>query len=496
MLLDLSEYAKITLGRFNDTISQANTALGIISSEQWDDCSPAHIGRMRQLSVDIMTIDEIVYYRNGRLSCTIWGNTNRAILERAPDHTLPNGVGITLNVESTVSRGGSMVAVSHRGHAVLVKPQRMVDVLLDTHATLGVAMDGGRLVALSGSADPELLAVLTSGPAVGADARHFYASVGGPGFIAFAIAERSAIEGRWREELWLLLPLGGVVSLVLVATVAWFSRHRLSLRSELASAIRNGELVVHYQPIMSLGTGRCVGAEALVRWQQPDGRMIPPDSFIPIAEEFGLIADITDFMIDRVVRDLADMLAIDRSVYVAINIGASDIGSGRFLPVLDRALARWNVAAPHVWLEATERGFVDADAARKTITAARAAGHLVAIDDFGTGYSSLSLLEKLPLDALKIDKAFVDSIGKDAATSIVIPHIIGMAKELSLAIVAEGIETEEQVDYLRKAGVKLGQGWLYAKAMPLGDIIDYYGHNKAGPWDGVPVDALDQADGA
>ena len=450
-----------------------------MEDENWGDCSTAHIERMRQLTVDIMQIDEIGYYRDGRLLCTIWGNASQETRERAPDQILPDGLRITLNVDPAVSRGSSMMAVSHQGHVILVKAQRMVDVLLDRRVTLGVALEGGQLVALSGAADPALLTLLTRRPAVGKDGPHFYASIAAHGLTAFAIAERSEVEERLRQELWLIVPLGGVVALLLVAVVAWFSRHRLSLRSELASAIKSRELVVHYQPIIALDTGRCVGAEALVRWQQPDGRIIPPDSFIPIAEEFGLIDDITDFMIDRVAEDLAAMLAVDQAVHVAINLGARDIGSGRFLPILSRALERRDVAPAQIWLEATERGFVDADAARETIAKARAAGHLVAIDDFGTGYSSLSLLERLPLDALKIDKAFVDSIGKHAATSVVIPHIIDMAQELDLDIVAEGIETEEQVSYLRNAGVALGQGWFYAKAMPLDDFIAYYARNKA-----------------
>ncbi len=475
--------------RANDALYQANNALNIMAEERWNDCSVAHIERMRQLNVDLMPIDEIGYYQNGRLLCTIWGNTSQEILERTADQILPGGLAITLNVEPAMSRGSSMMAVSQGGHVVLIKPQRMVDVLLSMRVTLGVALEGGRLVALSGAADPALVARLTRQAVVGTDSHYSYVSVTAPGLIAFAIADRSEIEERLRQELWILLPLGVAVALVLVAMVAWFSRHRLSLHSELASAIRNQELIVYYQPIIALDTGRCVGAEALVRWQQPNGRMIPPDSFIPIAEEFGLIADITDFIIERVVEDLAAMLAVEQAVHVAINIGASDIGSGRFLPILGRALERRNVAPAQIWLEATERGFVNADAARETIAKARAAGHLVAIDDFGTGYSSLSLLEKLPLDALKIDKTFVDSIGKHAATSIVIPHIIDMARELDLDIVAEGIETEEQVNYLRNAGVALGQGWLYAKAMPLPDFIDYYGRNKATVPGWIPVGA-------
>jgi sensor c-di-GMP phosphodiesterase-like protein len=174
------------------------------------------------------------------------------------------------------------------------------------------------------------------------------------------------------------------------------------------------------------------------------------------------------------------MLTAERSVHIAINIAACDMESGRFLPILKAALARSGVSPSQIWLEATERSFMDAEAARRTIEAARAEGHMVAVDDFGTGYSSLSLLETLPLDALKIDRSFVAAIGKDTATSIVTPHIIDMAHSLKFNIVAEGVETAEQEEYLRKAGVEFVQGWLYAKALPADAFVAYFRKRNGG----------------
>ena len=164
----------------------------------------------------------------------------------------------------------------------------------------------------------------------------------------------------------------------------------------------------------------------------------------------------------------------DRSLHVAINLCASDIETGRVLDVLERALAGSGIEAQQIWLEATERGFINVDAARATLEKARARGHAVAIDDFGTGYSSLASLQSLPLDALKIDKAFVDTIATDAATSSVTPHIIAMARGLKLQIVAEGIETQAQADYLAAQQVEFGQGWLFAKALPAPEFLTFY----------------------
>lgn len=202
--------------------------------------------------------------------------------------------------------------------------------------------------------------------------------------------------------------------------------------------------------------------------------MIRPDLFIPVAEDSDLILPITDQVIACVIADMRAALLADRELHIAINLCASDIETGRVLDVLERALDGTGIEAQQIWLEATERGFINVEAARATIDRARARGHAVAIDDFGTGYSSLSSLQNLPLDALKIDKSFVDTIGTDAATSSVTPHIIDMARTLNMLIVAEGIETQQQADYLRERKVEFGQGWLFAKALPAGEFLAFY----------------------
>lgn len=141
--------------------------------------------------------------------------------------------------------------------------------------------------------------------------------------------------------------------------------------------------------------------------------------------------------------------------------------------MVTRALERTGIEPQQIWLEATERGFMDIDPARATIAVARKLGHAVAIDGFGTGYSSLQYLQGLPLDALKIDKAFVDSIGRNTATSSVISHIIDMAKTLNLQIIAEGVESDVQASFLRAHQVEFAQGWLFSKPLPVSDFVNF-----------------------
>jgi sensor c-di-GMP phosphodiesterase-like protein len=277
----------------------------------------------------------------------------------------------------------------------------------------------------------------------------------------------------------MMIPRGILIAALVIAVVVWFLRRRLSPRGELANAVRRREFVVHYQPLIELKTGLCIGAEALVRWQRPGGTMVRPDLFIPLAEASGLILPITDQVVEAVVADLGDLLRATRGLHVAVNLSARDIKTGRILPIIHAALAGTGIEKHQIWLEATERGFMDIDAARETLEQARGHGHAISIDDFGTGYSSLSHLQGLPLDALKIDKSFIDTICTDSATSSVTPHIIAMAKSLKLKIVAEGIETQMQADYLLAREVEYGQGWLFAKAMPAAEFIAFYRGNVA-----------------
>ena len=277
-----------------------------------------------------------------------------------------------------------------------------------------------------------------------------------------------------RSEVEILLPLAVVLAILSGGVSLLLSRRRLSPRAEFAAALRNREFTVHYQPIIELATRRCLGAEALTRWRRPDGTFMRPDLFIPFAEDTGLIQHITDLAIEAVVRDLGDLLRSDRSLHISINIAAADVTTGRIHQVLEDALRDAQIEAKQIWIELTERSFVNVESACASLAELQRRGHLIAIDDFGTGYSSLQYLERLPVDVLKIDKSFIDTVGKEAATSRVTGHIIAMARELNLSIVAEGVEAEAQAAFLCDLEVQYAQGWLFARALPPDQFAEYY----------------------
>ncbi len=460
--------------RASDTFRDAENALDDVEAARLPSCSNDHIELMRRLTINAPSVEEIGYFENGILKCTSWGATQETIRQSPIDFTTGQGLEVAIRVEPSASRGTRMIALHRGAHGALVKPSRFVDILMDDSMSLALTNDRGILINELNAPDRALVPAPLGKSEKGMTEDTIYAVSRRDDLVAIAMEPRSNVAEQVRRERILFLPAGAIVAALVVGIVAWLSKRRLSPLAELEIAVRKREFIVHYQPIVELKTGICVGAEALVRWRRPDGTLVRPDLFVPLAEESGLIMPITDQVIDAVIADLRKVLVEDRTLHIAINLCADDIKSGRVLAVIASKLQHTDIRPEQIWLEATERGFIDINAAKVTLAEARQHGHSVAIDDFGTGYSSLQYLQGLPLDALKIDKSFVDTVGKDTATSSVTSHIIGMAKALGLFTVAEGIEAEDQRDYLEGQGVDFGQGWLFAKALPASEFLAYH----------------------
>ncbi|QYM71725.1 EAL domain-containing protein [Pseudochrobactrum sp. Wa41.01b-1] len=468
----VGDYASYTAIRIEQTLNDAKQALTRAQTIKRTDCSPEHRQQMGQVAADSHSIEDVGFFRNNELVCTRLDLISPPVPAHPADMDLGQGYSIHFAEKPVLFEGQPRIELRHGEYGVLVTPGRFIDLVGYTDMIVGVATDQGKVLEQSASADPEVIKSLISGRHLDNATRYTFASHPVQGLVAFAFvrSDRHGTTVSWRY----ILPLGVTISLLLIGIIIWVSRLQLSPEKALEQAVRNREFIVHYQPIMDLMTGRCVAAEALVRWRLNDGRMMPPDHFIPLAEASGLVSSLTDLVIEIVTTEMGPLLRDNAELHISINIPARDMESGRFLSVLTAAVEKVGIEPSQIWLEVTERGFMNADAATKAIEKARAAGYRIAIDDFGTGYSSLALLEGLPLDALKIDKAFVDAIGHDSAPSIVTTHIIGMARELKLALIAEGVETSQQESYLKNANVQFGQGWLYAKALPADKFRVFY----------------------
>ena len=283
------------------------------------------------------------------------------------------------------------------------------------------------------------------------------------GIAAVPLAQRTQ---RTHAIAQRLVPAGLLAGLALAAAMMLLVRQRLSLAAALRLALRQDEFFMEYQPIVELESGRWIGVEALIRWRRATGEMVGPDLFIPVAEQSGLIHEITERVLQLVEADAGQFLVTHPGFHVGVNVSPADLQSDSLVPQLDAFLARTGACAANLIIEITERGFLDLDKARGTVAALHSRGFAIAIDDFGTGYSSLSYLESLEVDFLKIDRAFIEAIGTRAPTSRVVGHIIAMANGMDLRMIAEGIERPAQADFLVRHNVQFAQGWLYGKPMP------------------------------
>jgi diguanylate cyclase (GGDEF)-like protein len=259
------------------------------------------------------------------------------------------------------------------------------------------------------------------------------------------------------------------------------SRHdavqsRQALRTDLTSALGNGELLLLYQPIIHMATGEVTDVEALMRWAHPRRGMISPLEFIPIAEESELIVDMGRWALQRACRDIA---VINRGrgkgrIGVHVNVSARQLAAPGLVDDVRTALAEHHLSPRVLLAEMTESVLMDdVTAAQARLTELRDLGVRVGLDDFGTGYSSLGYLKDFPLDVVKIDRAFVTSLATDANDRILATAIINLCHELRFTTVAEGIETEAQAGLLRQLGCDRAQGFLFARPLPLARLLEF-----------------------
>lgn len=250
-----------------------------------------------------------------------------------------------------------------------------------------------------------------------------------------------------------------------------YRKRYLSLTAWIRSGIEQDEFINHYQPVINSVTGEITGVESLVRWQHPVDGMIPPFAFIPEAESNGLIVPMTYNIIRHARRDLAPILAERPDFKVNINITGKHLKDTDFIDFVLKSQQEIH----RLTLELTETELIEFDdpAVSHNLKRLRERGITMAVDDFGTGYAGLQYLQQLPLDILKIDQSFVSVIGTESPRSKVLEAIISLSHELSLVIIAEGVETEEQAAYLNQKGVIMHQGWLYSKALPANEITQF-----------------------
>jgi diguanylate cyclase (GGDEF)-like protein len=243
--------------------------------------------------------------------------------------------------------------------------------------------------------------------------------------------------------------------------------YQLDVERDLRRALEADELLVYYQPLVAISDGTLLGAEALLRWQHPERGLVPPLEFIPVAEQSGQIIELGSFVLERACQDAASWAAAGQPLRVSVNVAVAQLQGRDFAREVADVLKRTGLPSDLLCLEITESSLMRSDQRRSEgLAALRDLGVHLAIDDFGTGYSSLAYLHSLPVDELKIDRSFVNRLTTDSRDRHLVQAIIGMASALGLTVVAEGVETEDQLVYLDERGCDVAQGFLFSKPQP------------------------------
>jgi sensor c-di-GMP phosphodiesterase-like protein len=462
----LDQYSNLIAAEEDASSVEARGLLAVLKKSPYPFCSNAEIVYFRDLVFRSEFLKDAGRIHGGKIDCSATaGRPTQSIGQFKPNSPLQDGTIAYSNLvpirDDRLKRAGLQL-----GNAYVVFGSHLPASIGPIPMHLTVTMKD----AASQQTGPAAgAALLDNGPDLTTDGTvrrgdTFYATQCSTLYFNCVTASTSvseALQGE-RDKVIGGTVLGGLAGYLLgLAFSLWYNRSQDSCQ-QLRRAVVRDKLEVVYQPIVSLGTRRIVGAEALSRWTDEEGNVVGPDVFVKIAEEHGFVGLITKAVVRRALHDFEQTLRDHSDFHISVNVAAADLSDPEFLPMLDDALRRARVLPKSLAIEITESSTSKSAEAMETIRLLRRRGHSIHIDDFGTGYSNLDKLLYLFADTIKIDQAFTRVIGTEAVTVAIIPQILAMAKSLNLEVVVEGIETDQQANYFSMVRQTLyGQGWLY-----------------------------------
>lgn len=286
--------------------------------------------------------------------------------------------------------------------------------------------------------------------------------------VAEISAPASAAESLVRDLKVVAAIASAGFAILFVALGVWFSwRPESEAEDDFVQAIRKSEFVPYYQPVMDIETGRLRGCEVLMRWVRPDGTVISPGAFITFAETSGHVFEMTRQIMRKTREEVGDLYYRNPDFKLSVNLFAGHFLDRRIIEDLQEIYGGSNIAFQQLVMEVTERQpLADMETARKVIAEIQALGVRVALDDVGTGHGGFAYLQKLGIDIIKIDKMFIDSLGTDDNSTTIVDTMVELADNLGMGIIAEGVETMEQIERLRALGVSAAQGYLFSPPLP------------------------------
>jgi len=472
----LDQYAGRIMADEEATYIESRTALAAVGASRYPMCSNAEVDYFRTLVFESGHLKDAGRMRNGKVECSAaLGQPTQSSGHSKPDFTQQDGSILYKNSAPHQNDGLTTITLQLGDTFVVFTPLTRITLEpAPMHFTETVADTPTQTHSrLLGESPKASVAILTSeGRARIGD--NLYATRCSIRFFNCVTAYTSipeVIQANRAKFIGLIAVfrvLGGLTGIVL----SFLYYRYQSVEHQLRRAIRRDELFLVYQPIVKLQSRRMIGAEALARWTNKQGVAVGPDVFIKIAEAHGFVGAITRLVVRQALRDLGETLRSHPGFRLSINVAAADLTDPGFLPMLDRALNEAAVPARSMAIEITEGDTVRREATIKTIRGLRERGHSVHIDDFGTGYSSLSYLRDLSVDAIKIDRAFTQTIGTESAIVAIVPQILAMAEALKLEVIVEGIETGLQAEYFAACSLPIfAQGWLIKGPAPVKEFL-------------------------
>ncbi len=447
-------------------VTQVIAALDGLAARGVDSCEPRDIEAMRQTTFDTMPVKEIaVIGPGGQTLCTDLGLPlgRRKVISSEP---LTGANWYTFEIVK-LDHGQSMVRLSRQ---VGGGPNGIAALVPNALFLPQVATQGGPFSAFAQIATASGALIGNVGERADATDHTFVAVTKSDkyGFATEISMSRERLIAGQSDLRWLaMFSTGGVVVILAVFSMLMPRRRSGDPVAELERALAAGEFVPYYQPIVDIRSGQLRGAEVLVRWRKPDGTLVYPGSFIPLAESSGLIRAMTRDLMRRACVEVGEALGVRPALKISFNFAGQLFSDESIVKDVRNIFSRSPIRLSQVVLEVTERDPIENfTATRQTIAALQGLGVRIAIDDVGTGHSGLSYMLKLGVDIIKIDKMFVDAIGTDRNSTTIVETLVDLAHNMRMDIVAEGVENFEQVMYLRELGVPSAQGYVFAPPLP------------------------------
>jgi sensor c-di-GMP phosphodiesterase-like protein len=457
--------AKRAISLAESRVSHVVEALDALASQGVDSCSPAHVEAMRRAVFQTMPVKEVALVDfDGRTLCSDFGSPpgHRKLIASEPLH---GAKGFTLDVIK-LGNGRSMVRLRRKAG------DREIAALVPSALFLPqVASHGGPFSAYAHIETGSGIQIGEIGKLPARVTGYVYAAKVRSNRFAFQVEivtpRRLLAEGQ--EELkWLgIVASAGVILIVAAVTLLFPSPSPGNPVVDIERALANGEFVPYYQPVVDIRSGQLRGAEVLVRWKKPDGTIELPGAFIPLAESSGLIRDMTRDLMERVCVEAGSVIGSRPALKIGFNFAGKLFGDENIIKDVRKVFTGSPIRLSQVVLEVTERDQIENfNQTRQVIAGLQDLGIRIAIDDVGTGHSGLSYMLKLGVDIIKIDKMFVDAIGTDRNSTTIVETLIDLAKNMRMDVVAEGVETFEQVNFLRELGIRSAQGYVFAPPLP------------------------------